>query len=64
MLIFLRNYTYVDNWASMASLGIIAIASTDQLVPKLELIKQAVEAGELDAQMNSASVKLREGLGK
>jgi hypothetical protein len=48
----------------MASLGIIIITSTDQLVPTLELIKQAVEAGELDVQMDAASVKLREGFGK
>jgi hypothetical protein len=42
----------------------VEIASTEQLVPTLELIKQAVEAGELDAQMDVASVKLREGFGK
>ncbi len=42
----------------------VEIASTEQLVPTLELIKQAVEAGELDAQMDAASVKLREGFGK
>lgn len=29
----------------------IEIASKDQLVPTLELIKQAVEAGQLDAQL-------------
>jgi hypothetical protein len=51
----------VDNWASTASLGIIIIASIDQLVPTLELIKQAVEAGELDALMYAAGVKLRDG---
>jgi hypothetical protein len=39
----------------------VEIASTEQLVPTLELIKQAVEAGELDAQMDAASFKLREG---
>jgi hypothetical protein len=39
----------------------VEIASAEQLVPTLELIKQAVEAGELDAQMDAASVKLREG---
>jgi hypothetical protein len=42
----------------------VEIASTEQLVPTLELIKQAVEAEELDAQMDAASVKLREGFGK
>lgn len=42
----------------------VEIASAEQLVPTLELIKQAVEAGELDAQMDAASVKLREGFGK
>jgi hypothetical protein len=42
----------------------VEIASTEQLVPTLELIKQAVEAGELDAQMDAASVKLREGFGR
>ena len=42
----------------------IEIASKDQLVPTLELIKQAVEAGELDAQIEVAANKLREGFGK
>ena len=43
---------------------VVEVASTEQLVPTLELIKQAVEAGELDAQMDAASVKLRDGFGK
>jgi len=42
----------------------IEIGSTDQLVHTLELIKQAVEAGELDAQIEAAAIKLREGFGK
>ena len=42
----------------------VEIASTEQLVPTLELIKQAVEAGELDVQIAAASEKLREGFGK
>lgn len=42
----------------------IEIGSTDQLVPTLELIKQSVEAGELDAQIEAAAIKLREGFGK
>jgi hypothetical protein len=42
----------------------IEIGSTDQLLPTLELIKQAVEAGELDAQIEAAANKLREGFGK
>lgn len=42
----------------------IEIGGTDQLVPTLELIKQAVEAGELDAQIEAAGIKLREGFGK
>ena len=42
----------------------IEIGGTDQLVPTLELIKQAVEAGELDAQIEAAANKLREGFGK
>lgn len=42
----------------------IEIASKDQLVSTLELIKQAVEAGELDAQIEVAAIKLREGFGK
>lgn len=39
----------------------IEIATMAELVPTLELIKQAVEAGELDAQLETASLKLREG---
>jgi len=33
-------------------------------VPTLELIKRAVEAGELDVQIEAASIKLREGFVK
>lgn len=42
----------------------IEIGSTDQLLPTLELIKQAVEAGELDTQIDAAAVKLRDGFAK
>ncbi len=42
----------------------VEMASITELVPTLELIKQAVEAGELDAQIEAASVKLREGFVK
>lgn len=42
----------------------IEIGSTDQLLPTLDLIKQAVEAGELDAQIEAAANKLRDGFGK
>jgi len=33
-------------------------------VPTLELLKKAVEGGELDTQIESASIKLREGFVK
>ena len=39
----------------------VEIATAADLVPTLELIKQAVEAGELDAQIEAAAVKLRDG---
>jgi len=42
----------------------IELASHADLVPTLQLIKQAVEAGELDAQIETASAKLRSGFGK
>ena len=42
----------------------VEIASLTELVPTLELIKQAVEAGELDTQIESAANKLRDGFGK
>lgn len=42
----------------------VEIATAADLVPTLELIKQAVEAGELDAQIESAALKLREGFVK
>jgi hypothetical protein len=42
----------------------IEIVNMDQLVPTLELIKRAVEEGELDAQIEVAANKLREGFGK
>jgi hypothetical protein len=42
----------------------VEIATVADLVPTLELIKQAVEAGELDAQIEAAVLKLREGFVK
>ena len=42
----------------------IEVATPNDLIPTLELIKKAVDAGELDIQLESASVKLREGFGK
>ena len=42
----------------------VEIASMAELVPTLELIKQAVEGGELDAQIEAAALKLRDGFGK
>jgi hypothetical protein len=42
----------------------IEVASGDDLINALVLVKKAVEAGELDAQIESASIKLREGFGK
>ena len=42
----------------------VEIASAEDLVPTLELIKRAVEAGELDAQIEAAGIKLREGFVK
>lgn len=42
----------------------VEMATPAELVPTLELLKRAVEAGELDAQIEAASIKLREGFGK
>ena len=42
----------------------VEMATVADLVPTLELIKQAVEAGELDAQIEAAAVKLRAGFVK
>ena len=42
----------------------VEIATAADLIPTLELIKRAVEAGELDAQIEAASLKLREGFKK
>jgi hypothetical protein len=42
----------------------IEVTTTADLVPTLELIKRAVEAGELDAQIEVAAVKLRDGFGR
>ena len=39
----------------------IEVAAPTDLIPTLELIKKAVEAGELDTQIESASIKLRDG---
>ncbi len=42
----------------------IEVNTGDDLINALVLVKKAVEAGELDAQIESASIKLREGFGK
>ena len=42
----------------------VEIASDKELVPTLELIKAAVLNGELDAAIDTASIKLRAGFGK
>ena len=42
----------------------VEVESADELVKALESIKTAVEAGELDAQIEIASAKLRSGFGK
>jgi hypothetical protein len=42
----------------------IEVAAPTDLIPTLELIKRAVEAGELDTQIETASIKLREGFTK
>ena len=42
----------------------VEISTVAELVPTLELLKRAVEAGELDAQIEAASIKLREGFAK
>ncbi len=39
----------------------IEMATTDDLVPTLELVKRAVKAGEWDAQIEVAALKLCEG---
>jgi hypothetical protein len=42
----------------------IEVASEKELVPMLEALKTIAAAGELDAAIEAASVKLREGFGK
>ena len=42
----------------------VEVSSGDDLVKALEAIKQAVEAGELDAQIEAASANLRSGFKK
>ena len=42
----------------------IEVAAPTDLIPTLELIKKAVEAGELDTQIETASIKVREGFTK
>lgn len=42
----------------------IEVASDKELVPTLEALKSIAAAGELDAVIESAAIKLREGFGK
>ncbi len=42
----------------------IEVASEKELVPMLEALKTIAAAGELDAAIEAASIKLREGFGK
>jgi hypothetical protein len=39
----------------------VEVGAEKDLVPTLELIKRAVEAGELDVQIDAAANKLRDG---
>ena len=55
---------YLDTRRLAKGKSSIEMATVDDLVPTLELVKKAVEAGELDAQIEAASIKLREGFGK
>jgi hypothetical protein len=40
------------------------VANGEELIKVLELIKSAIESGELDGQLETAGLKLREGFGK
>jgi hypothetical protein len=42
----------------------IEVASGEDLVNALSVVRKAVDAGELDTQIETASIKLREGFGK
>ena len=42
----------------------VEVSSADELIKALEIIKGAVEAGELDAQIEQASGAVRAGFGK
>ena len=42
----------------------IELASSNEVVPTLQIIKTAVETGELDSAIENASLKLREGFNK
>ncbi len=42
----------------------IEVASGDDLINALSVVRKAVDAGELDTQIENASIKLREGFGK
>jgi hypothetical protein len=42
----------------------VEVASADELVVALETIKRAVEAGELDTQIETASAGLKSGFKK
>ena len=39
----------------------VEVSSGEELIKTLELLKRAVEAGELDSQIDIASTKLKEG---
>jgi hypothetical protein len=41
----------------------VEVGAEKDLVPTLELIKTAIESGELDTQIEAASIKLRDGFG-
>jgi hypothetical protein len=42
----------------------VEVAAEKELVPTLEVVKSAVEAGELDTAIENAAGKLRDGFGK
>ena len=61
---FVMNVRYCARVIELAKgKSSIEIVNMDHLVPILELIKQAVEEGELDAQIEVAAIKLCDGFG-
>ena len=67
-MLFHKQHVYLSASKALFELGkgkwAVEVASEKELAPTLELLKAAVLEGELDAAIEAAAAKLKEGFGR